>query len=157
MTEPEIMYTESERAEQIRKMKICAERFYWMCTQTGVHAFIEFNGLIAKYIDLCERAHAAGLDYNVCNTHTGVAMPLVKAHDVYYMAEKLECIFGPTLDDPQIRKAFLEALFPEERAEGREPMADPEESAYGASLDEWQAKVDDRLAKTETLKRQENA
>jgi hypothetical protein len=112
-TTPETMYNAEERAEQIRKMKEAAEKIYWMCANTGVHAFIEFNGLIAKFIDVCQRAHEAGFDYNTCNTHTGQPLPMVQPHDVHYMAEKLGCIFGPTLDDPHIRKAFLKALFPD--------------------------------------------
>jgi hypothetical protein len=107
------MYNAEEREHQIVKMREISERFYWDATTAGVHAFIEFTGLMSKFIDVCSKAHQAGYDYNVCNTHTGHGLPGVKEHDVAYMAEKLECIFGPTLNDPRIRQAFLQALFPD--------------------------------------------
>ena len=116
---PSNMYNAEERAEQIKKMHEVYEQFYWLATTTHVHAFIEFTGLMAKFVDVCRKAHEAGLDYNICNTHTGQALPKVEAHDVEYMAEKLECIFGPTLQKPEIRKAFLTALFPDSDIEIR--------------------------------------
>jgi hypothetical protein len=107
------MYDAEERKVQIERMRKTTERFYWEATTINVHAFIEFTGLMNKFIDVCSRAHEADLDYNVCTTHTGKALPGIQPHDVRYMAEKLECVFGPTLNDPGLRQAFLEALFPD--------------------------------------------
>lgn len=96
------------------RMRAVAEQTYWTFFWSGmgaeVHAFIEFNGLISKYIDLCSKAAEAGVDFRVTNTHTKVALP-VEGHDLEYLAEKLRCIFGPTLDaDPVLKHKFLRAL-----------------------------------------------
>lgn len=95
------------------------EKFYWMCFKAGVgstaHSFIEFNGVMSKYIDLLVHAEKAGIDLQTLNEHNGVAMK-VEEHDMRYLAEKLRCIFGPVLaSNPKARKVFLEALVGEDR------------------------------------------
>lgn len=76
-----------------------------------VHAFIEFCGVLSKYVDICERAAAQGIDFRHLNTHSNRPLP-VFAHDMEYLGEKLACIFGPALRSNPVAAAVLRrALF----------------------------------------------
>ena len=80
-----------------------------------VHAFIEFCGVLNKYVDICRRAAESGIDFTQANTHSNIQLP-VEVHDMEYLGEKLRCIFGPAIDhNPEAREALKRALFGEER------------------------------------------
>jgi len=104
-----MIYSKKERDEQVKRMRQVSDAFYGPATHTGVHAFIEFCGFMNKYIDICRATSAAGKDFNESNTHTGDAL-VVEDHDIVYLAEKFDCIFGPTLADPKKREVFMKAL-----------------------------------------------
>lgn len=104
-----MMYTKKERDEQVKKMRKVTGQFYPAAANTGCHAFIEFCGFMQKFVDVCERSSDAGVDFNEANTHTGEQL-VVQDHDVIYLAEKFDCIFGPTLADPKKRAIFFEAM-----------------------------------------------
>lgn len=104
-----MMYNKEERAKQVKAMREVALAFYPQAANTHVHAFIEFCGLMQKFIDICENTSKKGRDFNESNTHTGDAL-VVAEHDVAYLAEKFDCIFGPTLADPRLRQVFLNAM-----------------------------------------------
>jgi hypothetical protein len=100
-----------------QRMEAVAEQVYWMFfhAEMGarVHAFIEFCGVLNKYVEICQRCAADGIDFTQFNTHTGQAMP-VEAHDMEYLGEKLQCIFGPIIDaNPEAKAALKKALFGE--------------------------------------------
>jgi len=97
------------RAEALRRMRATSNAFYASAAQAGCHAFIEFCGLMNEYIKLCEEAEAAGIDWLLANTHTGQALPL-KSYNVAYLAEKLDCIYGPSIDAAGLRQHFVEAF-----------------------------------------------
>lgn len=88
------------------------EQFYWLCFDGKIgataHSFIEFNGLMGKYIDLLARAAEQGIDLMLLNEHNGVALP-IERHDMEYLGDKLRCIFGPVLDGNPEAKAVLKA------------------------------------------------
>ncbi len=48
---------------------------------------------MAKFIDLCRQAEANGAPWLRANVHSGTHLPFA-AHDVDYLLEKLECIYG---------------------------------------------------------------
>lgn len=101
----------------IAKLRNLNTQFYWMCFASKVgseaHAFIEFNGLMSKYIDLLEKASEEGIDPSHVNEHCGVALP-AETHDMQYLGEKLRCIFGPVIDsNPDAKAALKHALFGE--------------------------------------------
>jgi len=105
------------KPEIIRTLRALNEKFYWMCFVAKVgseaHAFIEFNGLMSKYVDLLARAAEQGIDPHLINEHSGVALPC-EGHDMAYLGEKLRCIFGPVIDsNPEARAALKKALFGE--------------------------------------------
>jgi hypothetical protein len=105
---------EEERAKLLDTMRQVVEKTYWMFFNAGIgthcHAFIEFNGVISKYVDLCQAAHTAGIDFTQSNEHTNTQLP-AEEHDMHYLGEKLGCIFGPTLrSNPKLKWAFLRAL-----------------------------------------------
>lgn len=77
----------------LEQMRQVSAKFYAAAVGIQNHAFIEFNGLMAEYIKLCERAHAKGIDFTRCNIHTGTTLPL-EAFNVDYISEKLGCIFS---------------------------------------------------------------
>ena len=86
------MMSLKEREAAIRKMKEVSKGFYLAAIEIGNHPFIEFTGLMNEYIKMCEEAHAQGIDFSECNTHTGLDLPMLP-HERDYVNEKLECIF----------------------------------------------------------------
>ena len=103
-----------ELTELLKEMQKVAEQTYWLFFRSGMgaqcHAFIEFNGLISSYVQMCERAAAKGIDFRMVNTHNGGALPM-EVHQAAYIAEKLECIFGPSLRaNPEAAEAFKRGL-----------------------------------------------
>jgi len=67
--------------------------FYRDAASIGCHAFLEFSGLMAKFIDLCRQAEASGEPWLRANVHSGQHLAF-EGHDVDYLLEKLECIYG---------------------------------------------------------------
>lgn len=99
----------SDRTEMLAKMRRASQCFYVLARSAGCHAFLEFTGLINEFIVLCEAAEARGIDWTIADTHTGVTLPMMQFH-MTYLAEKLDCIYGPALADPKLRKAFVKAI-----------------------------------------------
>lgn len=102
-------------AALVARMHGVAESVYWLFFYANmggeVHAFIEFNGLLSKYVEMCKRCADEGIDFTQLNTHTGQALP-VAVHDMEYLGEKLRCIFGPIIDtNPEAKAALKKALF----------------------------------------------
>lgn len=105
-------YTPEMLADVLAKMEAALGKIYWILFQTGCHPFIEFNGLMHQFVQVCRRASEKGIPFPMANEHTGVPLP-VELHDVQYMGEKLRCIFGPIIDsNEEARRALFEALFP---------------------------------------------
>lgn len=133
-----LSYTAAERAEMIDKMRLVSERFYGPATMTGVHAFIEFCGLMNEYITVCAEAQARGIDFTMANTHTGEALPF-QVHNAAYLAEKLNCIYGPALlKNKQVRDTFIQVLF-----EGEYALAQVDERPEERMSPAWAAMEDD--------------
>lgn len=104
-------YTPEERAEMLKKMHGLSDLFYSKATSAGVHAFIEFAGLMNEFIRVCEEAQSKGQDFPFANTHCNTVLPF-KPHNLGYLAEKLNCIYGPALlSSAQNREAFIAGLF----------------------------------------------
>lgn len=112
-------YTQKELEEMCGKMKAVSNTFYQGAVRTGVHPFIEFCGLMNEYIQICERASSSGIQFPFASEHNGEAIP-IEPHEANYIAEKLRCIFGPTIDqNPEIKGIFKRAFFHEENVELR--------------------------------------
>lgn len=97
-------------AEVAKRMGEANEKIYRLLFSmefgTDCHAFLEFCGLMSKYQNLCRAAAAKGIDFRHANVHSGQPLPM-EAHDVLYMAEKFECIFGSFFrDNPELAKLF---------------------------------------------------
>jgi hypothetical protein len=104
-------YTPEEREEMLRKMRSVSDRFYSMAVQAGCHALIEYTGLMNEFIKVCADAHAIGQQFPFSNTHSGTALPFQPYH-LAYLAEKLNCIYGPTLLSSEAgRNEFIRGLF----------------------------------------------
>ncbi len=102
-------YTKEEQLACIAKMELASSAFYYAAMRTGNHAFIEFTGLMNEYIKICRRAVEEGIDFMMANTHSGMVLP-IETHHVAYLAEKLDCIYGPSLVDNDNRQTFIKAL-----------------------------------------------
>jgi hypothetical protein len=110
-------FSEEELLEMAQRMRLVAQYVYRPLVLTGCHPFIEFCGLMQKYVDVCERAAKQGIQFPFANEHSGMVLR-VEEHDLRYLAEKLRCIFGPIIDaNPKAKKMFQELLI-EGRAHG---------------------------------------
>lgn len=104
-------YTRVEMAEMIRRMRAANSTFYGLAVSTGVHAFIEFCGLQAKYIDLCNALLDSGIEFPMVNVHNDKRVD-VAHHHIDYLAEKFECIYGPVFaGNPELVRYFIERVF----------------------------------------------
>jgi hypothetical protein len=91
-------------------MRRLSSGFYYGAVQIGCHSFIEFCGLMNKYIDLCAATLKDGGDFNTANVHTGTSL-VAAEHDIEYLAEKFECIFGTTLRaNPKLADQFFKKV-----------------------------------------------
>ena len=103
------MLSEQEKKqcqEAIDKMERVSSAFYYQAIHVGAHAFIEFNGLMNEYIKICRQALEKGIDFRQANTHNEIALPM-ETFQMAYLAEKLDCIYGPTLrSSKQLKEAF---------------------------------------------------
>lgn len=111
-------YTKEDLIHVTREMRATAGKvydlFFWSGMGSKVHAYIEFCGLLSKYVDICQRAAERGIDFTVSSVHTGIPLP-VEVHDMHYLGEKLACIFGPMIAaNPKAREALKKELFPDE-------------------------------------------
>lgn len=96
-------------AVAVQKMEDASAKFYAAARDTNQHQFLEFNGLLVEYIKVMKEMLVR--DINIFDAEV---LPLLP-HHAEYLAEKLNCIFGPTfLRKPEVRDAFLAALFPGE-------------------------------------------
>lgn len=86
------MMDAQERERALAQMEAASAQFYAAATKIGVHPFIEFTGLMNEYLKACRSAHAQGIDFSECNTHSGKHLPL-QPFEVDYINEKLGCIF----------------------------------------------------------------
>ncbi len=97
------MMSPSERVAALQAMHALVEGFYAAATRIGNHPFLEFTGVMKAYVQSCERAHAAGVDFTECNQHAGQQLPM-EGFEIDYLNEKLNCIFGGrlvALEQPQ--------------------------------------------------------
>lgn len=91
-------YTKEELEVMLVKMRAASGAFYYNATRTGCHPFIEFTGLMNEYIKLCEAALAQGIDFTETSIHgSGQPLPMQSYHR-NYLTEKLECIYGYSLE-----------------------------------------------------------
>ena len=97
------MSLSTEEQEAIKQMSMLSARFYVAAQQTNVHAFIEFTGLMNEYIKICTRTPG----FMHSNTHSETPLRM-ESFEAAYLAEKLDCIYGPTLrSSPELMKALL--------------------------------------------------
>lgn len=106
---PNNTYTKEEMDTMISRMETASSLFYGMAQRIGCHAFIEFTGLMNKFIDICRNSAENGIQFPFANTHSGMKLA-VEGHDVDYLAEKFDCIFGPVLENEKHWNDFLKGM-----------------------------------------------
>lgn len=86
---PDSLHYRKELENSLLTMRAASNLFYAMAIQCNHHQFVEFNGLLSKYIGLCEQTLAKNVDF--------VQSPFrhfeYADHDINYINEKLDCIF----------------------------------------------------------------
>lgn len=103
----EPQYSIDELKAFIPKMHAVSSTFYAGAFSIGVHGFIEFCGLMNKYIDLCRLAASVGVDFTQANVHGGEKIPIAD-HDIQYLAEKFECFCSGLLQTPEQKLLFCQ-------------------------------------------------
>jgi len=103
-------YTPAERQAMLARMDAVIDEFYKSAARAGCHTLIEFTGLMGEYLNACKMAHERGEQFAFASAHSGSALPF-QPYQLAYLAEKLNCIYGPALRSEAHRKAFVDALF----------------------------------------------
>lgn len=107
-------YTREELADMLAKARLLSNAFYSNASRIGNHAFLEFTGLMNEYLKMCHRALEGGQNYLLANVHTGRSLPM-EGYEAAYLAEKFECIFGPTLaSDTALAQKFVAGILGKE-------------------------------------------
>lgn len=109
-----------EQAEAaLVQMNRTSNAFYVGAVKSGVHAFIEFTGLMNEYIKICEEMTAEyDFSWHVANIHSQDDYLKFQPHHAAYLAEKLDCIYGKSLRSSEaIQRAFA----------GEQPKNEPNE------------------------------
>jgi len=95
--------SKEELMEICNKMTQVSDNFYYGAIHTGCHPFIEFCGLMNKYIDICRESAKQGIDFTMANAHTGESLKLADHHKAY-LFEKLSCIFETSI--PEVGEVY---------------------------------------------------
>jgi len=96
-------YSKEEQQEMLDRMGVAAGVFYRLAQKTNVHQFLEVTGFLNELVKMYAGMHARGIDF--------ATAPLeAEPHEMAYVAEKLDCIFGEPLTKPENRAAFLKCL-----------------------------------------------
>ena len=99
-----------ELLHQLYQMEKVAQAFYLDAVHVTpqCHAFIEHAGLLNEFIKICRHtADQPNGDFNNANQHGGEPL-LAHGFNIEYLAEKLACIYGPTLvSDEEKLKLFI--------------------------------------------------
>lgn len=91
-------YSKVELESMLIGMRAASSAFYNDARTVGCHPFIEFTGLMNEYIDMCESALSEGIDFTETSIHgSGKPLPM-REHHRRYLNEKLECIYGTSLE-----------------------------------------------------------
>lgn len=114
MTLPLSQVPNEEHREILKRLYELNQQFYGLCFIADVgsraHSFIEFNGLINKYIDLLVLFAEQGIDPHTANDHNDVDLS-IDDHHMRYLGDKLKCIFGPLIrNDPRARAILAKSL-----------------------------------------------
>jgi len=108
----------AEPADSLADVRPILAAFYLALFRAEVgsrcHAFLEFVGVMQKYLDLVRELEAQGVvEPWQLNTHCAPDIT-VPDHHVRYLAEKIGCIFAPLVNaDPATADILRRALFRE--------------------------------------------
>lgn len=76
-----------EAAENVARMT------YYMGQRAEFHRLREFSGVVGEFAAMCRATLAQNQDFAECSEGSGI--PLVaKDHHLFYLYEKLSCIYG---------------------------------------------------------------
>ena len=84
------------------------DSFYAGARKVEIHQFLEFAGMISVWIDMVatssEQLSSDQFKYN------WGTIAHVKEHQIEYLAEKFDCIFGELFRDEKMRSIFIKAM-----------------------------------------------
>lgn len=106
----------AETAEQALNRAREAAQVYYACgVQTGVHAMIEWCGVMVEHVRMLEIAAQAGMDPREVDKHHGTAVEVLDFM-VAYLCEKLGCQFTPFINaNPAAWRREIDKWFAEEK------------------------------------------
>jgi hypothetical protein len=99
----EIVHTPGSRQRALERMRFAIDQFYTFAQIIGNHTFLEFAGLMGAYVSSCQEMHGRGVDFMTHNLE-------IEDHRAGYLGEKLRCIYGRALTQPENLAAFCKAL-----------------------------------------------
>ena len=126
-------YSLGEMRGFIADMRVINAQFYNLCflgrMGSSCHAFIEFAGMQAKFIDMCQEALDAGIEFPFANQHSRTPWP-IQRHHAEYLGEKFQCIYGFAIGpNKELRDAFIESGLGAEKQSSIERGKDDEEGS----------------------------
>jgi hypothetical protein len=80
--------------ERLKRCLSLAQSYYPLGVQTGVHAMIEWCGILTDYVRLLKLAVEAGTPINDVDQHSDVAVE-VPVGTIVYFCGKLGCLLKP--------------------------------------------------------------
>lgn len=99
------MTTETQTEERttlevLSELRRLSEVWYWQAFRAGAgayaHGFVEFFGLWNELLDIYQDLAKLGHEPNQLTNHSNRPLPVAE-HQVDYLIEKLNCVFGPLL------------------------------------------------------------
>jgi hypothetical protein len=81
-------------AGMLSRARDLASSYYPLGVQTGVHAMIEWCGVMGEHVKMMEDAFAQGIEPNNIDQHSGVTVK-AKPYRVAYICEKIGCQLKP--------------------------------------------------------------
>jgi hypothetical protein len=91
-----------------------ARSFYPLGVQTGVHAMIEWCGVMGEHVRILRHAYTEhGIEPDQVDQHSGVPVP-VPEYMVEYLCEKLGCQLKPFIRaNPELWRRVIDRWFEE--------------------------------------------
>ena len=101
----------STAEEALRRGQEACGTLYALMTQTGIHALIEWCGVMREHLKMLTEARRAGVDPREVDQHHAVEIEL-PGYMVEYFCEKLGCQLKPFIRaNPALWRRYIDGWF----------------------------------------------
>ena len=101
----------STAEEALRRGQEACSTLYALMTQTGIHALIEWCGVMGEHLKMLEEARRGGVDPREVDQHNAVKIEL-PGYMVEYFCEKLGCQLKPFIHaNPALWRRYIDGWF----------------------------------------------